>query len=134
MSVMSVTTHVPDDRGRFGPFGGRYIPETLMRALDQLTIRMGKHRVIAETGAGQHGVATATACAHFGLDCVVYMGEEDIRRQRPNVFSMKLLGGEGRPVRSGSRTLRDAINEARRDWMTSVEPTSDSRGPVVRAH
>ena len=82
---------------------------------------MGKRRVIAETGAGQHGVATATACAHFGLDCVVYMGEEDIRRQRPNVFSMKLLGAEVRPVSSGSRTLRDAINEAFRDWMSSVE-------------
>ncbi len=79
---------------------------------------MGKKRVIAETGAGQHGVATATACARFGLDCVVYMGEEDIRRQQPNVFSMKLLGAEVRPVTSGSRTLRDAINEAMRDWMS----------------
>ncbi len=77
--------------------------------------------MIAETGAGQHGVATATACAHFGLPCVVYMGEEDIRRQKPNVFSMKLLGAEVRPVTSGSRTLRDAINEAMRDWMASVE-------------
>ena len=84
---------------------------------------MGKTRVIAETGAGQHGVATATACAHFGLECVVYMGEEDIRRQTLNVFSMKLLGAEVRPVTSGSRTLRDAINEAMRDWMASVETT-----------
>ena len=82
---------------------------------------MGKRRVIAETGAGQHGVATATACARFGLECVVYMGEEDIRRQRPNVFSMKLLGAEVRPVTSGSRTLRDAVNEAFRDWMSSVD-------------
>ncbi|HZZ71877.1 MAG TPA: pyridoxal-phosphate dependent enzyme, partial [Pirellulales bacterium] len=184
---MPASSTVPDAAGRFGLFGGRYVPETLTRALDELTaeydlachdqafqaelgelwanyvgrpsplyharrlsahcggaqiylkredlnhtgahkinntlgqalltIRMGKKRVIAETGAGQHGVATATACARFGLDCVVYMGEEDIRRQRPNVFSMKLLGAEVRPVTSGSRTLRDAINEALRDWM-----------------
>ncbi len=80
-----------------------------------------RQRVIAETGAGQHGVATATACARFGLPCVIYMGEEDIRRQAPNVFSMRLLGAEVRPVSSGSRTLRDAINEAMRDWMASVE-------------
>jgi len=195
---------MPDEHGRFGPFGGRYIPETLMRALDQLTeeyakakgdpsfkieldelyrhyvgrpsplyharrlsekvggaqiylkredlnhtgshkinntlgqalltLRMGKHRVIAETGAGQHGVATATACAHFGLDCVIYMGEEDIRRQRPNVFSMKLLGAEVRPVTSGSRTLRDAINEAMRDWMGSVETTHYCLGSVMGPH
>ena len=79
---------------------------------------MGKTRVIAETGAGQHGVATATACAHFGLECVVYMGEEDIRRQKLNVFSMKLLGAEVRPGHAAARsTLRDAINEAMRDWM-----------------
>ncbi len=95
---------------------------------------MGKQRVIAETGAGQHGVATATACAHFGLQCVVYMGEEDIRRQRPNVFSMKLLGAEVRPVASGSRTLRDAINEALRDWMESVETTHYILGSVVGPH
>ena len=95
---------------------------------------MGKKRVIAETGAGQHGVATATACAHFGLDCVVYMGEEDIRRQAPNVFSMKLLGAEVRPVTSGSRTLRDAINEAMRDWMASVETTHYILGSVVGPH
>ena len=95
---------------------------------------MGKRRVIAETGAGQHGVATATACARFGLDCVVYMGEEDIRRQKPNVFSMKLLGAEVRPVTSGSRTLRDAINEAMRDWMSSVETTHYILGSVVGPH
>jgi tryptophan synthase beta chain len=197
-------SQVPDARGRFGPFGGRYVPETLTRALDELTaaydeacgdpkfqadlelllrdfvgrpsplyfarrltdqcggaqiwlkredvnhtgahkinntlgqalltIRMGKRRVIAETGAGQHGVATATACAHFGLECVVYMGEEDIRRQAPNVFSMKLLGAEVRPVTSGSRTLRDAINEALRDWMSSVETTHYILGSVVGPH
>ena len=97
-------------------------------------MRMGKTRVIAETGAGQHGVATATACARFGLDCVVYMGEEDIRRQAPNVFSMQLLGAEVRPVTSGSRTLRDAINEAMRDWMASVETTHYILGSVVGPH
>jgi tryptophan synthase beta chain len=198
------TTHVPDRAGRFGPFGGRYVPETLTRALDELaaeyekassdaafqaeladllanyvgrpsplyharrlsdecggaqiylkredlnhtgahkinntlgqallTLRMGKRRVIAETGAGQHGVATATACARFGLECVVYMGEEDIRRQQPNVFSMKLLGAEVRPVTTGSRTLRDAINEAMRDWMASVETTHYILGSVVGPH
>ena len=198
---MSAPSEVPDRAGRFGRFGGRYVPETLTRALDELaaeyekavrdeqfrgeldgllshyvgrpsplyharrlsercggaqmylkredlnhtgahkinntlgqallTLRMGKPRVIAETGAGQHGVATATACARFGLDCVVYMGEEDIRRQRPNVFSMRLLGAEVRPVTSGSRTLRDAINEAMRDWMSSVESTHYILGSVV---
>jgi tryptophan synthase beta chain len=203
-AVPRATAQVPDAAGRFGPFGGRYVPETLMRALDQLTaqyeaalrdpsfqaeldqllrdfvgrpaplyhaqrlsrqcggaqiwfkredvnhtgahkinntvgqtlltLRMGKSRVIAETGAGQHGVATATACAHFGLDCVVYMGEEDIRRQAPNVFSMKLLGAEVRSVTSGSRTLRDAINEAMRDWMSSVESTHYILGSVVGPH
>ena len=109
--------------------GAHKINNTLGQAL--LTLRMGKHRVIAETGAGQHGVATATACAHFGLDCIVYMGEEDIRRQAPNVFSMKLLGAEVRPVTSGSKTLRDAINEAMRDWMSSVESTHYILGSVV---
>ena len=198
---MSAPSEVPDRAGRFGQFGGRYVPETLTRALDELTaeyekavrdeqfrqeldgllshyvgrpsplyharrlsercggaqmylkredlnhtgahkinntlgqalltLRMGKPRVIAETGAGQHGVATATACARFGLDCVVYMGEEDIRRQRPNVFSMRLLGAEVRPVTSGSRTLRDAINEAMREWMSSVESTHYILGSVV---
>jgi tryptophan synthase beta chain len=197
-------TQVPDASGRFGAFGGRYVPETLTRALEELTaeyekargdasfqaelndllqnyvgrpsplyfarrltaecggaqiwlkredlnhtgahkinntlgqalltIRMGKRRVIAETGAGQHGVATATACAHFGLDCVVYMGEEDIRRQAPNVNSMKLLGAEVRPVGSGSKTLRDAVNEALRDWMATVETTHYIIGSVIGPH
>jgi tryptophan synthase beta chain len=201
---MSIASHLPNNAGRFGDYGGRFVPETLMRALDELaaqyegargdqqfqaelrrllrhyvgrpsplyhaerlsrhaggaqiyfkredlnhtgahkinntlgqallTIRMGKRRVIAETGAGQHGVATATACARFGLECVVYMGEEDIRRQKPNVFSMKLLGAEVRPVTSGSRTLRDAINEAMRDWMSSVETTHYILGSVVGPH
>ncbi len=112
--------------------GAHKINNTLGQAL--LTIRMGKKRVIAETGAGQHGVATATACARFGLDCVVYMGEEDIRRQQPNVFSMKLLGAEVRPVSTGSRTLRDAINEAMREWMSSVETTHYILGSVVGPH
>ncbi len=201
---MPAPIQVPDAAGRFGSFGGRYVPETLTRALDELvaeydkaladasfqaelselhrhyvgrpsplyharrlsdhcggaqiylkredlnhtgahkinntlgqallTRRMGKPRVIAETGAGQHGVATATACARFGLQCVVYMGEEDIRRQKPNVFSMRLLGAEVRPVCSGSRTLRDAINEAMRDWMSSVQTTHYCLGSVVGPH
>ena len=201
---MTASPAVPDAAGRFGSFGGRYVPETLVKALDQLTeeyakakadpafqeelavllrdfvgrpsplyhakrlseqcggaqiyfkredvnhtgahkinntigqclltLRMGKGRVIAETGAGQHGVATATACAHFGLPCVVYMGEEDIRRQKPNVFSMKLLGAEVRPVTSGSRTLRDAINEAMRDWMATVDETHYVLGSAVGPH
>jgi tryptophan synthase beta chain len=204
MSKVSALMSVPDAAGRFGSFGGRYVPETLTRALDELTaeytkaqqdpqfqaelddlfqnfvgrpsplyfakrlterckgaqiwlkredlnhtgahkinntlgqalltLRMKKKRVIAETGAGQHGVATATACAHFGIPCVVYMGEEDIRRQAPNVNSMKLLGAEVRPVTSGSRTLRDAINEAMRDWMASVETTHYILGSVVGPH
>lgn len=203
-TITPATATVPDAAGRFGTFGGRYVPETLTRALDELaaeyekakadpsfhaelndlyanyvgrpsplyfakrltekcggaqiwlkredlnhtgahkinntlgqtllTLRMGKKRVIAETGAGQHGVATATACARFGLPCVVYMGEEDVRRQAPNVFSMKLLGAEVRPVTSGSRTLRDAINEAMRDWMSSVETTHYIIGSVVGPH
>jgi tryptophan synthase beta chain len=112
--------------------GAHKINNTMGQAL--LTQRMGKRRVIAETGAGQHGVATATAAARFGLECVVYMGEEDIRRQAPNVFSMKLLGAELRPVCSGSRTLRDAINEALRDWMSSVETTHYILGSVVGPH
>ncbi len=200
----SAAANVPNELGRFGLFGGRYVPETLTRALDELaveydkarqdpgfqaqldellrdfvgrpsplyhakrlseqcggaqiwlkredvnhtgahkinntlgqallTLRMKKARVIAETGAGQHGVATATACAHFGLSCVVYMGEEDIRRQAPNVFNMRLLGAEVRSVTSGSRTLRDAINEAMRDWMSSVETTHYILGSVVGPH
>jgi tryptophan synthase beta chain len=200
----SAKSQVPDAQGRFGAFGGRYVPETLTRALDELvvaydqarrdpqfqaeldqllknyvgrpsplyhaqrlsqkaggaqiylkredlnhtgahkinntlgqallTLRMGKPRVIAETGAGQHGVATATACAHFGLECVVYMGEEHIRRQRLNVFNMRMMGAEVRPVTSGSRTLRDAINEAMRDWMGSVSNTHYILGSVVGPH
>ncbi len=203
-SPAPASSQVPDASGRFGPFGGRYVPETLHQALTQLesayeqacgdaefqreldgllktfvgrpsplyfarrltehcggaqiwlkredlnhtgahkinntlgqallTLRMGKTRVIAETGAGQHGVATATACAHFGLPCVVYMGEEDVRRQAPNVNSMKMLGAEVRPVTTGSRTLRDAINEALRDWMSSVETTHYIIGSVVGPH
>ena len=195
---------IPDVHGRFGPYGGRYVPETLMFALRQLTEhyeharedpefqrqfayylhhyvgrpsplyfaerlteeaggariylkredlnhtgahkinncigqallarRMGKPRVIAETGAGQHGVATATAAARFGLKCQVYMGEEDVRRQRLNVFKMKQLGSEVMPVRSGSRTLRDAINEALRDWMATVGHTHYIIGSVVGPH
>jgi tryptophan synthase beta chain len=112
--------------------GAHKINNTLGQAL--LTLRMGKQRVIAETGAGQHGVATATACAHFGLPCVVYMGEEDVRRQAPNVANMKLLGAEVRPVTNGSRTLRDAINEALRDWMASVQTTHYILGSVVGPH
>lgn len=201
---MAELSQVPNTAGRFGEFGGRYVPETLTKALDELavaydaaradesfqrelddllknyvgrpsplyhakrlsqqvggaqiylkredlnhtgahkinntvgqallTLRMGKRRVIAETGAGQHGVATATACALFGLECVVYMGEEDIRRQKPNVFSMKLLGAEVRPVTTGSRTLRDAINDAMRDWMSSVATTHYILGSVVGPH
>ena len=194
----------PDAQGRFGPYGGRYVPETLMDALRQLTAeyesardspdfqrdfdhhlrtyvgrpsllyfaerltreaggariflkredlnhtgahkinncigqalltkRMGKPRVIAETGAGQHGVATATAAALFGLECQVYMGEEDVRRQKLNVFKMKALGSEVVSVRTGSRTLRDAINEAMRDWMATVATTHYIIGSVVGPH
>jgi tryptophan synthase beta chain len=190
--------------GRFGPYGGRYVPETLVAALDELehayaeahadpdfhlkldsllrdyagrptplyfasrltealggpkiylkredllhtgahkinnclgqallAVRMGKKRIIAETGAGQHGVATATVCALFGLDCVVYMGEEDMERQQLNVFRMKLLGAEVRGVSSGSRTLKDAINEAMRDWVTNVRTTHYLLGSVLGAH
>jgi tryptophan synthase beta subunit len=194
---------LPDERGRFGGFGGRYVPETLMPALAELDAvyeaaradagfrreldgllasyvgrptpltfaanlsrelgpriylkredlthtgahkinaalaqallvkRMGKRRVVAETGAGQHGVATATACALLGLECVVYMGAEDVRRQSLNVFRMKLLGAEVRAVDSGSRTLKDAINEAIRDWVTNVESTHYLIGSVVGPH
>ena len=99
-----------------------------------LTERMGKPRVIAETGAGQHGVATATAAALLGLECVVYMGEEDCRRQRLNVVRMQLMGAEVRPVRSGTRTLKDAINEALRDWVTNVDSTHYLIGSVVGPH
>src|SRR5512133_259506 len=95
---------------------------------------MGKHRVIAETGAGQHGVATATVCALLGFECVVYMGTEDMRRQELNVFRMRLLGAEVRGVESGSRTLKDAINEAMRDWVTNVRSTHYLLGSVLGAH
>ena len=99
-----------------------------------LAEKMGKRRIIAETGAGQHGVATATVCALFGFDCVIYMGEEDMRRQELNVFRMKLLGAEVHSVKSGSRTLKDAINEAMRDWVTNVRSTHYLLGSVLGAH
>jgi tryptophan synthase beta chain len=204
MAEMSLSVGLPDAQGRFGPFGGRFVPETLMHALRQLTDayaeargdasfqeqfryylrqyvgrpsplyfaerltkeaggariflkredlnhtgahkinncigqalltkRMGKPRVIAETGAGQHGVATATACALFGQECTVYMGEEDVRRQRLNVFKMRALGTTVISVKTGSRTLRDAINEAMRDWMATVERTHYIIGSVVGPH
>ncbi len=200
----SVSTMLPDALGRFGEFGGRFVPETLMDALNQmasayeeakadpsfqaeldgylkdyvgrpsplffarrlseyaggadvylkredlnhtgahkinnalgqvmLARRMGKTRVIAETGAGQHGVATATACALFGIDCTVYMGEEDIRRQKLNVFNMRTMGAKVVPVTTGSRTLRDATNEAMRDWMGSSVATHYTIGSVVGPH
>jgi tryptophan synthase beta chain len=109
--------------------GAHKINNTIGQAL--LTRRMGKRRVIAETGAGQHGVATATACALFDLDCVVYMGEEDVERQALNVYRMELMGAEVRPVGSGTRTLKDATNEAIRDWVTNVEDTHYIIGSVV---
>ena len=193
----------PDAQGHFGPYGGRYVPETLMEPLRELEAayrdaradpsfraelagrlrdyvgrptpltfaarlserlgvrvwlkrevlchtgahkinnalgqallvkRMGKTRVVAETGAGQHGVATATVCALLGLECVVYMGTEDMARQAPNVRRMKLLGAEVRAVDSGSRTLKDAINEAMRDWVTHVRTTHYLLGSVLGAH
>ncbi len=195
---------LPDNTGYFGEFGGRFVPETLMYALEELegsylklrsdpaflrelddllreyagrptplyfaknlteyvggakiylkredllhtgahkinntlgqvllTKRVGKSRVIAETGAGQHGVATATACALLGIECTVYMGEEDAQRQELNVFRMELLGAEVRIVKSGSRTLKDAINEALRDWVTNVRTTHYVIGSVVGPH
>ena len=202
---MSATPQlVPDSRGRYGPFGGRYVPETLVAPLEELEIayaearrdptfqaeldyllhnfagrptplefasrltehlggariyikredllhtgahkinnalgqgllavRMGKKRVIAETGAGQHGVATATVCARLGLTCTVYMGTDDIERQRLNVFRMRLLGAEVIGVDSGSRTLKDAVNEALRDWVTNVRTTHYLLGSVLGAH
>ncbi|HEV2278509.1 MAG TPA: tryptophan synthase subunit beta [Acidobacteriaceae bacterium] len=198
------TTAAQSLAGRFGAYGGRYVPETLVAALDELehayaeaqadpdfhlkldsllhdyagrptplyfaprltealggakiylkredllhtgahkinnclgqallAMRMGKKRIIAETGAGQHGVATATVCALFGLDCVVYMGDEDMRRQELNVYRMRMLGAEVRGVSSGSRTLKDAINEAMRDWVTNVRTTHYLLGSVLGAH
>src|SRR5690606_27227744 len=112
--------------------GAHKINNALGQAL--LAQRMGKRRIVAETGAGQHGVGTATACALLGLECVVYMGAVDIARQRPNVFRMKLLGAEVRPVNSGSRTLKDAVNEAIRDWVTNVEDTHYLLGSVLGPH
>ena len=112
--------------------GAHKINNCLGQAL--LTRRMGKQRVIAETGAGQHGVATATVCALFGFQCVVYMGEEDMRRQELNVFRMRLLGAEVLSVNAGSRTLKDAINEAMRDWVTNVRTTHYLLGSVLGAH
>ena len=105
-------------------------------ALGQILLakRLGKKRIVAETGAGQHGVATATVCAQMGLECIVYMGEEDVKRQAPNVYRMNELGAEVRPVLSGSRTLKDAINEAIRDWVTNVETTHYLIGSVVGPH
>ena len=99
-----------------------------------LVRRMGKKRVIAETGAGQHGVATATMAAKFGLDCTIYMGEEDVRRQRPNVFWMEKMGAQVVPVTNGSRTLKDAINEALRDWVSSMDDTHYLMGTVCGSH
>src|SRR5262249_57912270 len=112
--------------------GAHKITHCIAQAL--LTRRMGKPRVTAETGAGQPGVASATACALFGLDCQVYMGEEDVRRQKLNVFKMKALGSKVVSVTTGSRTLRDAINEAMRDWMATVEHTHYIIGSVVGPH
>jgi tryptophan synthase beta chain len=198
-----VTAPVPDARGRFGSWGGRYVPETLMAPVQELEVawtaawsdegfraglrallrdyvgrptaltfaerlsaelgcrvwlkredlchtgahkinnalgqallaqRLGKRRIVAETGAGQHGVATATACALLGLECVVYMGSEDVERQAPNVHRMRLLGAEVRPVDAGTRTLKDAINEAMRDWVTNVRTTHYLLGSVLGPH
>jgi tryptophan synthase beta chain len=112
--------------------GAHKINNCLGQAL--LAVRMGKKRIIAETGAGQHGVATATVCALFGLDCTVYMGEEDMRRQRLNVFRMRMLGAKVVPVTNGSRTLKDAISEAMRDWVTNVQSTHYLLGSALGAH
>jgi tryptophan synthase beta chain len=112
--------------------GAHKINNTIGQAM--LALRMGKPRVIAETGAGQHGVATATICARYGLECVVYMGSEDVKRQSPNVYRMKLLGATVVPVESGSKTLKDALNEALRDWVTNVENTFYIIGTVAGPH
>jgi tryptophan synthase beta chain len=156
---------------KFGPYGGQFVPETLMPALIELeqsfvsamddaefraeyedlahtgahkinnalgqallAKRMGKRRIVAETGAGQHGVASATAAALLGMECVVYMGTVDIARQEPNVFRMQILGTEVRPVTSGTRTLKDAINEAIRDWVTNVRDTHYLLGSALGPH
>src|SRR6185312_2202969 len=112
--------------------GAHKINNTMGQVL--LASRLGKRRIIAETGAGQHGVATATACAMFGLPCVVYMGEEDTHRQAPNVARMHLLGAEVLPVTAGSRTLKEAVNAALRDWAASVQTTHYVIGSVVGPH
>ncbi|NDY83114.1 tryptophan synthase subunit beta [Orrella sp. NBD-18] len=112
--------------------GAHKINNSLGQAL--LARRMGKKRIIAETGAGQHGVATATVCARYGMECVVYMGSEDVKRQSPNVFRMKLLGATVVPVESGSKTLKDALNEAMRDWVTNVDDTFYIIGTVAGPH
>ena len=112
--------------------GAHKINNTVGQAL--LAKRMGKPRVIAETGAGQHGVATATVCARYGMECVVYMGSEDVQRQSPNVYRMHLLGAKVVPVDSGSKTLKDALNEALRDWVTNVENTFYIIGTVAGPH
>ncbi|MEM7255747.1 MAG: tryptophan synthase subunit beta, partial [Pseudomonadota bacterium] len=112
--------------------GAHKVNNTIGQAL--LAKRMGKQRIIAETGAGQHGVASATVAARLGLECVVYMGEEDVERQAPNVYRMKLLGAEVRPVTSGSKTLKDALNEAMRDWVTNVDNTYYIIGTVAGPH
>jgi tryptophan synthase beta chain len=112
--------------------GAHKVNNTIGQAL--LARRMGKPRVIAETGAGQHGVATATICARYGMECVVYMGSEDVKRQSPNVYRMHLLGATVVPVESGSKTLKDALNEALRDWVTNVENTFYIIGTVAGPH
>src|SRR6266403_2223943 len=150
----------PDERGHFGLYGGRFVAERLTRHFGGAKIyfkrdelnhtgahkinntvgqallarRMGKRRVIAETGAGQHGVATATVAARYGMKCVVYMGSEDMGRQAANVYQMRLLGAEVIPVESGSRTLKDALNEAMRDWVTHVTDTFYIIGTVAGPH
>ncbi|KAL9319754.1 hypothetical protein ACSQ67_011593 [Phaseolus vulgaris] len=168
----SVLPNRPDSFGRFGKFGGKYVPETLMHALTELEAafhslsadeqfqkelagilkdyvgresplyfaesfaceEFGKKRIIAETGAGQHGVATATVCARFGLECIIYMGAQDMERQSLNVFRMRLLGAEVRAVHSGTATLKDATSEAIRDWVTNVETTHYILGSVAGPH
>jgi len=125
----AVGTRVVLKREDLNHTGAHKINNTLGQAL--LALRMGKRRIIAETGAGQHGVATATVCARFGLECVVYMGSEDVRRQRLNVYRMELLGATVVPVESGTRTLKDATNEALRDWVTNVPTTHYIIGSVV---
>lgn len=112
--------------------GAHKINNTIGQAM--LARRMGKPRVIAETGAGQHGVATATICARYGLECVVYMGSEDVKRQSPNVYRMNLLGATVVPVESGSKTLKDALNEAMRDWVANVDNTFYIIGTVAGPH